>query len=213
MARYSGPVCRLCRREGVKLYLKGDRCYTDKCAIERTATAPGQHGARRGKLSDYGGQLREKQKLRRIYGVLERQFRTFFERAERAAVRGAKTGEVLIQMLEMRLDSVVYRLGLASSRSAARQLVRHNHIMVNGRRCNIPSTRLRVGTKITLAEGSRSIAPVLSSLETMKREGHGIPNWLKWDASTFTGEVVAKPAREEVSLPVREQLVVELYSK
>lgn len=213
MARYSGPVCRLCRREGVKLFLKGDRCYSDKCSVERSPSAPGQHGARRGKLSDFGTQLREKQKLRRIYGVLEAQFRTFFERADRKAVRGAKAGELLIQGLETRLDSIVYRLGMSASRAGARQLVRHNHILVNGKRRNIPSSNLRIGDKVTLAQSSQSVPPVLASLEVAKREGHGVPNWLKWDGGSFTGEVVAKPAREDVSLPVREQLIVELYSK
>lgn len=210
MARYLGPSCRLCRREGVKLYLKGERCYTDKCAVDKRKTAPGQHGARRSKLSDYGTQLREKQKLKRIYGVLERQFRGMFEKA--AQGRG-KTSEVLVQSLELRLDCVVYRLGLAASRNAGRQLVRHNHILVNGRRCNIPSAVLRVGDKISLAEKSRNMAPVLASLEATKREGHGAPAWLKWEAGAFTGEVIAKPAREDISIPVREQLVVELYSK
>ena len=210
MARYIGPSCRQCRREGVKLYLKGERCYTDKCAVDKRKTAPGQHGARRTKLSDFGTQLREKQKLKRIYGVLERQFRNVFEKA---AVTKGKTGELLVQALELRLDSLVYRLGLAASRNAGRQLVRHNHILVNGRRCNIPSAGLRVGDKVTLAEKSRNMAPVLASLESTKRDGHGAPAWLKWDASSFTGEVLARPAREDVSIPVREQLVVELYSK
>ena len=210
MARYLGPSCRLCRREGVKLYLKGERCYTDKCAVDKRKTAPGQHGARRSKLSDYGTQLREKQKLRRIYGMLETQFRNTFEKA---AQRKGKTGEMLVQDLELRLDSVVYRLGLGSSRSAARQLVRHNHILVNGKRRNIPSSILRIGDKVTLAEGSRNVAPVLASLEAGKREGHGSPNWLKWEAGAFTGEILARPAREDISIPVREQMVVELYSK
>ncbi len=210
MARYLGPSCRLCRREGVKLYLKGERCYTDKCAVDKRKTAPGQHGARRTKLSDYGTQLREKQKLKRIYGVLETQFRNVFEKA---AQNKGKTGELLVQSLELRLDNLVYRFGLAPSRNAARQLVRHNHIVVNGRRCNIPSAVLRVGDKVTLAEKSRNMAPVLASLEVTKREGHGAPVWLKWDAPAFTGEVIARPARDDVSIPVREQLVVELYSK
>lgn len=210
MARYLGPSCRLCRREGVKLYLKGERCYTDKCAVDKRKTAPGQHGARRTKLSDFGTQLREKQKLKRIYGVLETQFRGVFERA---ASHKGKTGELLVQSLELRLDNLVYRLGLSASRNAGRQLVRHNHILVNGRRCNIPSAVLRVGDKITLCTKSREMAPVLASLEATKRDGHGAPVWLKWDASNFTGEIIAKPAREDISIPVREQLVVELYSK
>jgi len=200
----------MCRREGVKLYLKGDRCYTDKCAVDKRKSAPGQHGARRAKLSDYGNQLREKQKLRRVYGILEKQFRGLFEKA---SVKKGKTGELLLQGLELRLDSVVYRLGLASSRNAARQIVRHNHILVNGKRLNIPSAVLKVGDKVTLVEGSRNMAPVLASLEATKREGHGAPAWLKWDGSSFTGEILAKPAREDISVPAREQMVVELYSK
>jgi len=208
--RYIGPSCRMCRREGVKLYLKGDRCYTDKCAVDKRKSAPGQHGARRAKLSDYGNQLREKQKLRRVYGILEKQFRGLFEKA---SVKKGKTGELLLQGLELRLDSVVYRLGLASSRNAARQIVRHNHILVNGKRLNIPSAVLKVGDKVTLVEGSRNMAPVLASLEATKREGHGAPAWLKWDGSSFTGEILAKPAREDISVPAREQMVVELYSK
>lgn len=210
MARYLGPSCRLCRREGVKLYLKGERCYTDKCAVEKRKSAPGQHGARRSKLSDFGTQLREKQKLKRIYGLLEVQFRNTFEKS---AKRKGKTGELLVQNLELRLDSVVYRLGLGHSRSASRQLVRHNHILVNGRRCNIPSSIMRIGDKVTVVEASRGMAPVLASLEAAKREGHGVPNWLKWEAGSFTGEVLARPVREEIALPVREQMVVELYSK
>ncbi|MEY3902933.1 MAG: hypothetical protein RL189_2239 [Pseudomonadota bacterium] len=210
MARYIGPSCRMCRREGVKLYLKGDRCYTDKCAVDKRKSAPGQHGARRSKLSDYGNQLREKQKLRRVYGILEKQFRGLFEKA---SARKGKTGELLLQGLELRLDSVVYRLGLASSRNAARQIVRHNHVLVNGKRLNIPSAILKVGDKVTLVEGSRNMAPVLASLEATKREGHGAPAWLKWDNSSFTGEILAKPAREDISVPAREQMVVELYSK
>jgi small subunit ribosomal protein S4 len=210
VARYIGPSCRMCRREGVKLYLKGDRCYTDKCAVDKRKSAPGQHGARRSKLSDYGNQLREKQKLRRVYGILEKQFRGVFEKA---AQRKGKTGELLLQGLELRLDSVVYRLGLASSRNGARQVVRHNHILVNGKRLNIPSAVLKVGDKVTLVEGSRNMAPVLAALESTKREGHAAPAWLKWDHSSFTGEVLAKPAREDISVPAREQMVVELYSK
>ena len=210
MARYVGPSCRLCRREGVKLYLKGDRCYTDKCAVDKRKTAPGQHGARRSKLSDFGTQLREKQKLKRIYGVLERQFRGAFEKS---AQHKGKTGELLVQSLELRLDSVVYRLGLAASRNGARQFVRHNHILVNNRRCNIPSAILKVGDKVAVVESSRGVPALLASIEATKRDGHGAPAWLKFDASLFAGEVVSRPAREDISIPVREQLVVELYSK
>lgn len=210
MARYTGPVCRLCRREGEKLYLKGDRCYTDKCAIDKRKSAPGQHGMIRPKLSDYGTQLREKQKLRRIYSILERQFRGIFEKASHSK---GKTGEALVQGLELRLDSVVYRLGFGLSRNAARQLVRHNHVLVNGFRRNIPSAVLRVGDKIELTEASRKIPSVLAAIETAKRDGHGVPAWLKAEHASFTGTVLAIPAREDVHIPVREQLVVELYSK
>jgi small subunit ribosomal protein S4 len=208
MARYLGPACRLCRREGTKLFLKGERCYTDKCAVDKRKTAPGQHGARRGKLSDFGVQLREKQKLRRIFGVLERQFVGTFRKASQS--RG-KTGEVLLQRLEMRLDAVVFKLGIAESRNAARQLVRHNHVLLNGKRCNIPSALLKVGDKITLAEKSRSIAPVLKSLEASKREGHGCPEWLSMN--NLEGTVLAVPSKDMIQLPVKEQLIVELYSK
>lgn len=210
MARYTGPVCRQCRREGVKLYLKGSRCFSDKCAVDRRKTAPGQHGARRGKLSDYGVQLREKQKIRRIYGVLEKQFRRVMAEASR---RRGKTGDVLIQNLEMRLDSVLYRIGVASSRSAARQMIRHNHVHVNGRRVNIPSFLLRVGDKVSVAEGSRENPSMLASLEFAKQQAFGVPSWLKWDLAQFSAEVLSKPQRDEVQIPVREQLVVELYSK
>lgn len=210
MARYLGPSCRLCRREGVKLYLKGERCYSDKCAVDKRKTAPGQHGARRTKLSDYGVQLREKQKLKRIFGLLEKQFRNTFEKASH---KKGKTGEVLLQSLEMRLDSIVYRCGLAPSRNAARQLVRHNHVLVNGSRCNIPSRNLSVGDKVSLSEASRSVPTVALAQEIAKRDGHGAPSWIKWDTSAWVGEVLAKPAKEDMVYPVREQLVVELYSK
>lgn len=210
MARYTGPSCRLCRREGVKLYLKGDRCYTDKCAVTKRKSAPGQHGARRPKLSDYGVQLREKQKLRRIYGVGETQFRNTFEKAVKTK---GKTGEILVQNLELRLDTVVFRLGLSPNRNTARQLVRHNHILVNGGRRNIPSSLLKIGDKVTLVESSREIPLVLASLEAAKRDGHGTPSWLKWAGGEFTGEIIARPVRDDVALPVQEQFVVELYSK
>lgn len=210
MARYTGPICRLCRREGLKLFLKGERCYTVKCAVDKRKTAPGQHGARRGKLSDYGVQLREKQKIRRVYGVLEKQFR----KAMASAVRSrGKTGEALVQGLEMRLDSVVLRLGIALSRAGARQIVRHSHVSVNGKVLNIPSALVRIGDKVALLERSRNMPSVLAAQEVAKREGHGVPSWLKWDTNTMTGEVLAKPQRDEVPLPAREQVVVELYSK
>lgn len=210
MARYTGPQCRLCRREGLKLFLKGERCYSDKCAVDRRKTAPGQHGARRGKLSDYGVQLREKQKIRRVYGVLENQFRRVLEGAIRS--RG-KTGDVLVQSLEMRLDSVVLRLGLALSRSGARQMVRHNHVKVNGKTLNIPSAVVRVGDKVSIGEKTRAMPSVALAQEVAKREGHSVPSWLRWDGNSMTGEILSKPQRDEVSLPAKEQLVVELYSK
>jgi small subunit ribosomal protein S4 len=210
VARYTGPQCRLCRREGLKLFLKGERCYSDKCAVDRRKTAPGQHGARRGKLSDYGVQLREKQKIRRVYGVLENQFRRVLEGAIRS--RG-KTGDVLVQSLEMRLDSVVLRLGIALSRSGARQMVRHNHVKVNGKTLNIPSAVVRVGDKVSIGEKTRAMPSVALAQEVAKREGHSVPSWLRWDGNSMTGEILSKPQRDEVSLPAKEQLVVELYSK
>jgi small subunit ribosomal protein S4 len=210
VARYIGPSCRLCRREGVKLYLKAERCYTDKCAVDKRKTAPGQHGARKTKLSEYGLQLREKQKLRRVYGILERQFERLFSVA--SSNRG-KTGEQLVVGLEMRLDGVVFKLGLAGSRNASRQLVRHGHVFLNGSKCNIPSAVLKVGDKVELREGARSIPHVLTALDAAKRDGHGAPAWLKWDSSSWTGSVLAKPSRSDINIPVREQLVVELYSK
>lgn len=209
MARYTGPVCRLCRREGVRLFLKGERCYTDKCAVEKRKTPPGQHTTR-SKLSGYAIQLRERQKLKRIYRVLERQFRNIVEKATQSK---GKTGELLVQNLEMRLDNVVYRLGYALSRNAARQLVRHNHVLVNGKRRNIPSSTLKIGDRIALTEGSKEISMVLLAVETAKRDGHGVPTWLKADHAGFTGEILACPAREDIQIPVQEQLVVELYSK
>ena len=210
MARYLGPVCRLCRRENTKLYLKGDKCFSDKCAVEKRKSAPGQHGARRTKLSDFGVQLREKQKLKRFYGLLEAQFRNTFAKV---AKKKGKTGEQLLEALELRLDSLVYKIGLAPSRAAARQLVRHNHILVDGKRCNIPSATLEIGQKITLVESSREMPPVLAALEVTKREGHAAPAWLKWESGDWTAEILLKPSRAEISVPVREQLVVELYSK
>lgn len=210
MARYRGPVCRLCRREGEKLYLKGERCYTDKCAVDKRKSAPGQHGMIRSKLSDYGAQLREKQKLKRIYQVLERQFRNIFEKASHTK---GKTGETLVQNLELRLDTVLYRLSFALSRNAARQFIRHNHVLVNGKRRNIPSSVLKVGDVVSLTESGKKIPFVLAAIETAKRDGHGVPAWLKADHVNCTGTVLAVPAREDVHIPVREQLVVELYSQ
>ena len=209
MARYIGPVCRLCRREDMKLFLKGDRCYTDKCGYERRAYPPGQHGqARRRKPSDYREQLREKQKVKRIYGVLEDQFRRYFESAERQ--RGI-TGETLLQLLERRLDNVIYRLGLATSRPQARQLVRHGHFMVNGRKVDVPSYSMRVGEMITVRETSKQTPSIQHAIEEVK--GRGIPEWLSFDSAALSGKVSSLPTREQINLPVQEQLIVELYSK
>lgn len=214
MARYRDSVCRLCRREGVKLYLKGERCYTDKCGIERRNYPPGQHGeGRRPRPSDYALQLREKQKIKRMYGVLERQFRRYFRMAERS--RGV-TGEVLLQLLERRLDNTVYRLGFATSRAEARQLVRHGHFLVNGRRVDIPSALLQPGDVVQVREKSRRLARIESALALS--EQRGVPEWLELDRDQFLGRVKAVPTRDELStvfatIPVNEQLVVELYSK
>jgi small subunit ribosomal protein S4 len=209
MARYIGPVCRLCRREDMKLFLKGDRCYTDKCGYERRAYPPGQHGqARRRKPSDYREQLREKQKVKRIYGIAERQFRGYYYKASR--MKGV-TGENLIQLLERRLDNVIYRLGFASDHAEARQLVRHGHFKVNGRRVNIPSYLVRPNDLIDVKESSKKIARIVDSLGAVERRG--VPNWLELSKEAFQGRVKSVPAREDVTLPIREQLIVELYSK
>lgn len=208
MARYIGSVCRLCRREGAQLFLKGERCFKDKCAIKRRNYAPGQHGRRRIKLQGYGLQLREKQKVKRIYGVLEGQFRLYFHRS--AAKRGV-TGENLLSMLERRLDNVVYRLGFAASRSQARQLVNHGHFNVNGRKVDIPSFQVRKGDQIELREKSRKNAIIQSNLDTA--EGRGIPGWLELEAEAFRGKVSAVPKREDITMPIQENLIVELYSK
>ena len=208
MARYRGALCRICRRETEKLFLKGDRCYTEKCSVERRQYPPGQHGQRRGKLSDYGIQLREKQKVRRTYGILEKQFRMYFERA--ASKKGV-TGELLLQLLETRLDNVVYRIGFAPNRVSARQLVTHGHFLINGKKVNIPSFRLNVGDVIELREGSRELAIVNDSLA--KVEHRGVPSWLELDTKNYKGKVLQIPAREDIQLTAQEQLIVELYSK
>jgi len=209
MARYVGPVCRLCRREGMKLFLKGERCYTEKCAIEKRNFAPGQHGkARKAKLAGYGVQLREKQKVKRIYGVLEDQFRGYFESADRQ--RGI-TGDTLLQLLERRLDNVTYRLGLATSRPQARQLVRHGHFLVNGRKVDVPSYSVKVGEVVSVRPTSQQAPAILHAIEEVK--GRGIPEWLSFDANAMTGRVMSLPTREQINLPVQEQLIVELYSK
>lgn len=208
MARYRGSVCRLCRREGMKLFLKGERCITAKCAIERREYAPGQHGQGRKKFSEYGSQLREKQKVKRLYGVLEKQFRSYFQRADR---KKGVTGENLLQTLELRFDNVIYRMGLASSRNFARQLVRHNHFMVNGRKVNIPSYILKQGDVIAPSQGKLNKAPVKSALENMKDKNQ--PHWLSFDAESKQGMVQALPTREDITIPIEEQLIVELYSR
>ena len=209
MARYIGPVCRLCRREGMKLFLKGERCYTEKCAIEKRNFAPGQHGkTRKQKLAGYGLQLREKQKVKRIYGVLEDQFRGYFETADRT--KGI-TGEVLLQLLERRLDNVIYRLGLATSRPQARQLVRHGHFMINGRKVDVPSYSVKAGDVVTVRGTSAQNASIVHAMEEVK--GRGIPEWLTFDAGQMTGRIQSLPTREQINLPVQEQLIVELYSK
>jgi len=209
LARYRGAECRQCRREKLKLFLKGDRCYSDKCAFERRSFPPGQHGqARVRKVSDYSIQLREKQKVRRMYGMLEGQFRKYFEIAER--IKGV-TGENLLMLLESRLDNVIYRLGYANSRNQGRQLVRHDHIQVNGRKVNIPSFRVSVNDVITLKEKSRKVAAINESLEAVVRRG--VPIWLELDKDNYKGTVKALPSRQEITMPIQEQLIVELYSK
>jgi len=208
MARYIDSVCRLCRREGVKLFLKGERCYTDKCAIERRNYPPGQQGQKRAKFSEYALQLREKQKLRRIYGVLERQFRRYFHLAERG--KGV-TGESLLILLERRMDNLVYRMGFANSRSEGRQLVRHGHCAVNGKKVNIPSYLVKAGDVVTIRDKSREVARISEALEASQRRG--VPDWLEVDRQAFTGKVKSLPARADLTAPINEKLVVELYSK
>lgn len=208
MARYIGPACKLCRRENTKLFLKGDRCYTDKCAFDRRPYPPGVHGQRRNKPTEYGVRMREKQKVRRVYGILERQFRRYFASADR---QKGVTGENLINSLERRLDSAVFRLGLSATRTDARQLVRHKHIQVNGKSVNIPSYLLKAGDKITLREASKGLKRVQSGLETAGRREQ--PEWLDFDRNSLTGTVRTLPAREAVTLPIQEQLIVEFYSR
>lgn len=208
MARYTESFCRLCRREGLKLFLKGDRCYTDKCAFERRGYAPGDHGQARKKFSDYGVQLREKQKLKRMYGLLERQFRGYFEKADK---QKGITGTNLLLFLERRLDNMVFRMGFANSRTEARQLVRHNHFWVDGKTVNIPSYMVNVGSEISLREKSRKVERILDAMETVARRG--VPQWLELDKDNFRGVVKTLPSREELTMPIQEQLVVELYSK
>ncbi len=206
MARYTGPSCRLCRREGEKLYLKGDRCYSDKCAMNKRATAPGQHGTGRKKLSNYGVQLREKQKVKRYYGLLENQFRNIYETAEKMT---GITGENFLRLLELRLDNVVYRMGLASSRKEARQLVTHGHFTLNGRKADIPSMTLKVGDAIEVREKSLTSQKFKDVME----KAVTTPNWIESDLEKLEGKIIAKPSREDIDLPVEEHLIIELYSR
>ncbi len=209
MARYTGSSCRLCRRENLRLFLKGDRCYGDKCSFERRAYPPGQHGQRRGgKFSDYRVQLREKQKIKRIYGVLEKQFRGTYYRAER---QKGITGTNLLLLLESRLDNMVYRMGFATSRNQARQTVRHNHFLVNNKKVNIPSYLVKPGDIVEVKEKSRNLTFIKEAMETVVRRG--IPDWIEIDKGNFKGTLKALPNREDLTMPVQEQLVVELYSK
>jgi small subunit ribosomal protein S4 len=208
VARYTNPVCKLCRREGGKLFLKGDRCFTVKCAVEKRNFPPGQHGQRRSKPSEYGLQLREKQKMKRIYGVLETQFRNYFEMAER---QKGITGENLVRLLEQRLDNILHRVGFAASRAQARVLVRHGHFRVNGRRVTIPSVLLRAGDVVEVQPKSRELVEIGAALEGAKKRR--VPSWLELDAANFKGTVRTLPSKEEMAIPVQEQLVVALYSK
>jgi len=208
MARYIGPVCRICRREGMKLFLKGDRCYTEKCAVERRAYPPGQHGQGHRKMSDYGRQLREKQKVRRMYGLLEKQFRSYYVAADR--LKGV-TGVNLLRLLETRLDNVVYRLGFAVNRSEARQVVRHDHVLLNGRKANIPSMQIRKGDVVEIRSKSQKQVRITAAVANV--DARGVPQWLNLDRSKLRGEVTEWPAREDITMPIEETLVVELYSK
>jgi small subunit ribosomal protein S4 len=208
MARYTGALCRLCRREGEKLFFKGTRCYTDKCSVEKRKYPPGQHGQGKGKISDYGIQLREKQKVRRIYGLMEKQFRLYFKKA--STMKGV-TGEILLQLLERRLDNVVFRSGFAQNRREARQLVRHGHFIVNGRSVDIPSYLVRPGDVLEVKEDSRSLAALAESLTAA--EHRGFPEWIEVEGQAMKARFVRVPARDEIQLPVQEQLIVELYSK
>jgi small subunit ribosomal protein S4 len=208
MARYTGSVCRLCRREGQKLFLKGDRCYSNKCAVDKRAYPPGQHGQGRTRFSDYGLQLREKQKVKRMYGLLERQFERTLDQATRMKGR---TGENLLALLERRLDNVVFRMGFATSRAEARQLVRHGHFLVNGRKTTIPSQLMKPGVRVAVRERSRAVTRITGALDAL--EGRSLPQWLEIDKERFEGTVKQMPAREDITLPIEEQLIVELYSR
>ncbi len=208
MARYKDAVCRLCRREGTKLFLKGDRCFSAKCGIERRAYPPGQHGQGRARFSDYGVQLREQQKVKRMYGLLEKQFAETMSRASRMKGRA---GENLLVLLERRLDNVIFRMGFSTSRAEARQLVRHNHFLINGRRASIPSMLVKPGAVISVAEKSRKIARIAGALETL--ESRSVPQWVEINKETFEGTVKSLPVREDITMPIQEQLIVEWYSR
>lgn len=208
MARYTGPVCKLCRREGIKLFLKGERCFTPKCAIERRNTPPGMHTARRRKTSEYGTQLREKQKAKRIYGLLEKQFQRTFDTAKR---RPGLTGENMLRMLETRMDNVIYRLGFAESRAQARQLVTHGHFDINGHKLDIPSAQVKVGDRISVRERSRNFEHFKAAMQDIGRKN--IPGWLSLDPATMTGQVVALPTKQDMDLGINEALIVEHYSR
>ncbi|MDY0163644.1 30S ribosomal protein S4 [Desulfobotulus sp.] len=208
MSRYRGSVCRMCRRENMKLFLKGDRCFSDKCSFDRRPYAPGQHGQRRGKVSDYGIQLREKQKVKRLYGLSEKQFRLTFGKAEQ---KKGITGTNLLAHLESRLDNVVYRMGFVNSRIQGRHFVRHNHFLVNGIRVNIPSYVVKAGDVIEIREKSRKVQAVNEAMDAVVRRG--VPQWLELDKDGFKGTVKSLPMREDITLPIQEQLIVELYSK
>lgn len=209
MARYTGSVCRICRRENIKLFLKGDRCYGDKCAFDRRSYAPGQHGQRRrGKISDYGIQLREKQKVKRIYGLSEKQFRLTFQSADR---QKGITGSNLLVLLERRLDNVVYRLGFVNTRTQGRHFVRHNHFLVNGKKVNIPSYLIKVGDEVSVGEKSQKVTAIGDSLEAVVRRG--LPSWLEVEKDKMKGVVKGLPVRDDLTMPMQEQLIVELYSK
>ena len=208
MARYTGPVCKLCRREGTKLFLKGERCMTGKCALDRRSTVPGQHGAANKKMKEYGTQMREKQKAKRYYGVLERQFKNYFEEADR---KEGMTGENLLKLLERRLDNVVYRMGMAESRKEARQLVLHAHFLLNGKKVSIPSMLVRVGDVVTIAEASKDLAKIKELVECIDTKIS--PKWLEVDKENIKAKVIALPEREDIDFPFEEQLIVELYSK
>jgi small subunit ribosomal protein S4 len=208
MARYLGSACRLCRREGTKLFLKGDRCFSEKCAIERRAYPPGMHGQGRARFSDYGVQLREKQKVKRMYGLLEKQFRSTFDKA--SGMKG-RAGENLLMLLERRLDNVVFRMGFATSRNEARQLIKHSHFILDGRKVSTPSILVKPGQKVGLREKSKKVTRIVGALDAL--EGRSLPQWLEIEKDALEGTIVQLPTREDITIPIDEQLIVELYSR